>query len=544
MESAHSDLDTNNALNCYCSYIYKGHKLILQELGPQTLFNYMNEDFQKDLKNLLNARTSTDFLQKYMAFFEAYGFGCVTELYLTSGSAFKMKAKYSGSNSANKAKYGGSIGVHIPLAGASVASDFAKEVMKSDSCATLEMYAEQLPSDTPTKAWCEQISNSILSAGLAKLAQQPDLIKAYTENAPKAPVIPAGEPSKKKLPEGETPSITEELQKELMKQDHYTGTWKSYLEEQKKAYENLKPDQIVAEACENRQRLLEMKPDVYETGVIPQPLQADLSGEGWDLGGYIPYDYKITPWTKLFPQLKGMAFPMTFSSIYIAKAYVYYLTRLKFASYLNFLADVGKEFCLNSNIKLDADNYARACKQLLDGISRTLSGGNGTFRSGDYENMVAGFEQTIQNMRNFYSKDSYKCFFDHYRFFIDNACGLICVCISETGSYYIAGPYDRRAPLPKPFSVIGMMQYGMKHCQALTPDGNLNSIVFLRDKFIPAIAIVDGLDAEPRTDENGFTYYRARKNQKEGVAEAGSDIEYRLYSAGFPELEDLGEKVC
>lgn len=539
METSQSDINTNDALNCYCSYVYKGQRVVLQNNGPNSLFNYMTDEFQAALIDLLNTRESTQFFQKYMAFVQNFGYGCITELYLTSGSAFTMNVSYTSKATANQAKYGGSLGIGTPWGGGSVATSFAKEATAADSAASLYIEAEQIPEDTPTRAWSESLISELLKVGLSELTKKPESITPYIGDAPKAPEVPEGKPSEKEIPASETPLITEKLQEELMRQDNFNGSWESYLKTQQQEYDKLKPEMIVSQVCENCKRLLTIPVNEKKRAVSLQPPEMDSIGGGWELGGYIPYDYTITPWTKLFPQLKSMALPTTLTSIYIAKAYVYYLTRMQFASYLYFLVDVGEDICENSNIKFDANNYAEACKQLLDNISDTIMSCSGTFHSEHYDNIVAGFEQNINNMPNFYSKKTYLCFFENYNFFVENSSGFIWMFFAGNHSYYL-DTKSNPLPLPEPFSVIGMMEKGLRFYPILTPDAKLKSAIFAGfagHKFYPAVKIIDGLNAKPKTDSHGFKYYIAEYKYVTEAVSAG--VESRFYGSGFSDLKKL-----
>lgn len=537
METAQSDINTSDALSCYCSYVYKGQRVVLQNNGPTNLFNYMTDEFQFALEDLLSTQTSTDFFQKYMSFVRNYGYGCITELYLTSGSAFTMNASYTSNATTNQAKYGSSLGINTPWGGGSVAANFAKKVTKEDKTASLSIDAEEIPEDTPTKSWSEKIISDLINVGLTELGKHPESIYPYSGDVPKAPEIPEGKPSNKKLPSSETPLITEKLQEILMKQDGFKCSWDSYLKEQQRAYDKLKPNMIVSEVCKNSKRLLTMPVTEEKIKVSLQFPEMDSIGGGWELGGYIPYNYTITPWTTLFPQLKSMALPTTFTSIYIAKAYVYYLTRMQFASYLYFLLDVGEDICENANIKFDANNYSEACKQLLDNISDTIMSCGGTFHSDNYENIVARFEQHINNMSNFYSKKTYLCFFENYNFFVENSSGFIMTQISDTHSSYCDTKANEQ-PLPKPFSVIGMMEKGLRLYQVLTPDAKLKSVVYINRSFVTAVNITDGLNAKPKTDSHGFKYYIA-ENKLSTEAVSANNVECRFYGSGFSDLKKL-----
>lgn len=535
-EQSRSSVNTNSALNCYCSYVYGGQFLELVDVGPEALFNCMTDAFQSALTDLLNAPTAN----KLINFYREYGYGCVTQLRLTSGSAFTMQASFHSAAAANTAKYAGSVGIGTPWGGGSVASGFAKEILNSDSAASLTMLAEQLPQDTPTMGWCNATMSAVMNLGLAKLAQSPAAVQPYTGAPPTAPEIPQGKPSAKKLPDKEFPPLDKALKDDIMKQDGFRGTWEQYLEAQRREYEKLKPDQVVRETLEHMDELLSKDLDP-----LPEPVCEPPEEDTKDLGGYIPYDYGVTAWSDLFPQLKTLKLPATFSSIYLAKAYVYYLTRQQFAGYINFLADVGPLMCENPNIVSDAAQYSELCSRILVNISNVMNA-NGKFTAQDYEAVVARFEQDLKQLSRFYSQNTYWYFFNHYRFFIDNAYGFIAVNAQKNGrptSYWAFGPNNRVGTrrVPQPFSVTAMMSDNVHVYQVLTNRCHLKSVCYYISGWWEFHNIIGGISAKPRKDSDGYTYYLADNKQSEIPDEspAANDLEYRLYGAGFAELRAL-----
>ena len=94
-----------NSLNCFCSYIYSGQKVQLMQMDPETLYKCMSDDFHKYYDAVVTSYYSTDYIKNYFAFINRFGYGCVTELSLTSGSAFEIKVVYSSEASANESKY-------------------------------------------------------------------------------------------------------------------------------------------------------------------------------------------------------------------------------------------------------------------------------------------------------------------------------------------------------------------------------------------------------------------------------------------------------
>lgn len=534
MELANSDASTAHTLNCYCSYVYSGQSLKLMDVGSDKLFNYMTDEFQTMFTEMINAADPAEFLEKYMDFQNVFGYGCVTELRLTSGSAFRMTAQYNDSASANKSKYGGSIAIGGFWGGGAVASNFAKEAKKADGNAKLELVAEQIPLDTPTKEWCNTLMKDLLQRGLTELTKDTSFISAYEGKPPAVPEIPAGKPSEKKVPKNEKQNdITKEQQKALMKEDGFRGTWEQYVEAQKKAYEKIKPNEVVKDVNNNIDSFLAMKTEQDTTSHTARAATSSF-GSGWNLGGYVPYNYVVTPWTKLFEkQMKGLALPTTFTSIYIAKAYIYYLTRMQFANYLYFLSDVGRDLAENDNIELDADIFAKACSDLLKDIGvrirRVLQ--SSVFTEEQYNYVVTGFEKRVNNLYGFCSQKTYWYFFNNYDFFMDMACGGVQV-------YF----YPRRDPqyykhdiglsrIPQPFITANMLRDAVRDYQVLTPGGSLKSVVFntSRNRFYPDQNILRGLRGIRIPDiTNNSSYYACEIY--------GDETECRLYTAGYKDL--------
>jgi hypothetical protein len=217
MASSSSMANSTSSLNCYCSYVYSGQSLKLMDNGPKALFSYMTEEFQDAYIKLINTAPD-NYLSEYFSFIQKFGYGCVTELFLTSGSAFMMTAKYSDEASAGKSKYGASIGIGTPWGGGSVAAEYAGSVASADSKAAVELTAVQIPENTPTKEWCANLMSNVIKLGFDKLAKDASIIEPPKGEGPKAPEIPSGKPSEKKLPEDKPKDdISENIKKQLMK---------------------------------------------------------------------------------------------------------------------------------------------------------------------------------------------------------------------------------------------------------------------------------------------------------------------------------------
>ncbi|MDR1664011.1 MAG: hypothetical protein LBR83_03705 [Clostridiales bacterium] len=548
METSQSEASAREALNCYCSYVYQGQAMQLMDNGSKALFNCMTDEFQERFTELINSSGSVDFFVKYLSFLNTFGYGCVTKLMLTCGSAFSMTARYSSASTANKSKYGASLGVGTPWGGGSVASSFASEVQKTDSAAVLDLKGESIPENAPTNSWCNELMKSLLAQGIAKLSKDPGLISSYSGSPPKAPEIPKGEPTKKEPPKGNGKDISKELQKKLMEDDGFKGSWDEYIKAQKAAFEKIKPAAVTAELCENRERLLAIKLD-GQPAELPPP-EPDTLNASWDLGGYIPYSYVVKPWTELFAeQMKGLSLPVTFTSIYIAKAYVYYLTQLQFSSYMNLMSDAGPTIADNPNIANDARLFAGYCADLLKNTTASVSAaisGKGKFTNDDYEKIVSAFEQNLNNMsqaRRFFSLSTRWYFFNNHKFFMDMACGCVFAVLYNDGrAVYLTGAADK--PLTQQMSVATMLKDAIRTYPCVSPAARLKSASYTHGTMREVFAIAGGLGAVRRLDESNRAYYIVNAAYGEADPADAQDsaeiIQRRCYPANFNDMKDAG----
>jgi hypothetical protein len=544
-ETAASSANASSTLNCYCAYVYTGQSLYLLDNGPEQLFNCMTEEFQKDFNALFEYTDPLDYLSRYFSFIQKYGYGCVTKLHLTSGSAFEMSAKYKEDQKAQKQKYSGSVSVNTPWAGSSAAASYAEQVSSVDANASVELVSENIPENTPTKDWCNSIMSKVLDMGLAKLAKTPSAITAYSGDSPKAPELPDGKPSEKKMPKKEAPEITKEVQEQLMKDDGFEGSWNEYKKAQKEAYEKLQPAAVIEEIQQ-----IKAAPAADQPASAAPPaeeiMQARSAGNaslgGWDLGGYTPYAYELKPWRELFPQLKTISLPTTFSSIYIAKTFMFYLTRLQFASYLYFLADVGHQLCENPLIEQDAAGYYNACQKFSAAISAELSK-NKQFAEEDYYRLVKLFDSKyVKEIAYFNSAKIYELFYENYQYFIENGVGFIQLYKDESDNKLKYYGYDGISkPAPTPFNVLAMLGDGQRLYPVLKADGSIKFVGCSGDGRWDMFRIAAGdITTAKRTDESGIGYYKAQHLNPSWLPDTGDmHKDRRIYGFNINELAKI-----
>jgi hypothetical protein len=231
---------------------------------------------------------------------------------------------------------------------------------------------------------------------------------------------------------------------------------------------------------------------------------------GWDIGGYDPVGYGVTPWEVLFPALGASTsrFPKTLLSIYAAKLFTYYLTRLQFGQYLRFLSDVGGANCKNDAVEADTAFYADHCDQLYQTITNTIA--TGAVTKDGYEAVVKGNETSLATASQpkpevkFYSQTVYSTFWTHYNTLCSFAYGLIEVREDITkdgnlipGAYLstsgpkpvldkdgkeIAGKYLSTSgykPAPnEPFTLLPMLEDSLRLYPVIARDGNCSTFIY------------------------------------------------------------------
>lgn len=518
MSQAASEASSSSSLNCYCSFVYCGQKLILYSHEAETMFQYMTSDFQNAYIKIMEAPDNEERFKMYMKFIRQFGHGCVTELYLTSGSAFEISAHYSDQAKASEAKYNASIGVGSKWGGIEVVTSFANKVSQVDSKATVEIRASQLPENTPTKDWCADMMGNISSQVFSMLSKNPTPLTPYKGEMPVSPGIPKGNPDSKKIPKGSIPDFTVDLQKQLMAEDGFTGTWEQYQTKQRELYNNLSPQNVVSESLKNKQMLLNQRVDnVMHSGDVQtktnsvQKKGALNSGSGSELGGYIPCDFEFKFWHELFPELKTVIQFQSLTTQYLSKAYMYYMTRLQFGSYLSLLADINTNITNNSMAKKDCAQFFKICDNLIGDISNRMSSVK-SFGEKDYNAVIAGFEQSIVKLKEFRSNKIYNIFFENYDFFIDNLCGFAVANVKEnwwtliTRSMRVPQHMDRKMELTE------LMEKGQRIYAVITPEGKFRMTAYARWNNVYSWHRVrdlpGGLKAIKETDSNGYTYYK------------------------------------
>ncbi|MCI5162353.1 MAG: hypothetical protein D3917_10120 [Candidatus Electrothrix sp. AX5] len=466
MELTSKSVSKRQGINCLVSYFYKNQKLVLLYEGssPETLYNCMTNDFQKLYNDVMNAETNDEYLEKYNNFTQVYGHGCVTTLHLTAGSVFMINIGYSNDAEANSLRFGSSVSVNTPFGGGSVAGAWGKEVEASFSNATMSVTGENIPENTPTASWCSAMVDKFTNQAVSILCQPAGMISVPNTSNPKSPELPERRnPDNKKIPSpvNTDSNLTKELKDKIMKEDGYND-WNEYINAQKDAYEKTTPRNIVKDAISKIKKLnsdnilKNINNSDKEILNLHKNTDTALGSDSWNLGGYIPYAYEVTPWSVLFPDLK-LKLPQSFTSIYYAKIFTYYLTRLQFAQYLYFLHDVGESLEQYGNyaISFDADIYNAHCNNLLKKLAKIDK-----IDEKIYTDTVKDFEESILTDNTFNSVIIYNKFYELYDFINHCQYGFVHVMIDKDNnySYYSGDNYTINLNIRSSFNITSLLK--------------------------------------------------------------------------------------
>lgn len=533
---ASKEVTSGQHISCFISYVYQGQKLQLLQADPETLYQCMREDFQRAYDRLMSAERAADYWRCYQEFTRKYGHGCVTALHLTAGSAFRIDIELGSTATSNSAKYGASVAVNTPYGGGAVAANWGREVGEAHAEASLSLIGQNIPEDAPTAEWCQQTMQPFLAKGVAMLSEAAQQISPPAVPSPRQPELPAlqARDDKKKPSPKTNKDYTGKLKNELVGKTKY-NSWDDYVRAQKEAYENLTAESVVEEA----QSPAVQGPGPGSDGAPDRPQHTgfgegrvlagsrDGIGAAWDLGGYIPYAYEITPWSDLFPDLK-LRLPQSMSSVYIAKMHTFYLTRLQFAQYLYFLRDVGPALCQNDSIAFDAARYVQHCDRLLDHIARVE-----TFDEETYFDQLRRFELCLAEDRRFLSKTAYDKFFSLYEIFSNAPYGFIFVRAQPTPDGYIKGSFIYTCvaehgwkDTPVPFSIGPMLHDAIRHYPLIDNAGTVRTVSY-DDGWKETLGYDQWWETHRlRTDDKG------NKN----IPNPRDPDESQLYAVGFADI--------
>jgi len=259
MEAAEASSHKEEDLNVTCYYAFTGQRQELRTMDAHELWSIMTPTFRDKLTAVTKAKDVGSYVDRYLQFVDAFGHGCVTTVHLATGSAFRLTLTRTDDASTLRRKYGGSASLsgHYGggYGGVSVATDWAHEQQSADASTHVEIVVDNVPEDAPTADWVNGMLSNFTNVAVSALTDKVGLIEPPASVEPvRAPDLPTGVPDKAKEPApsnvaADDPGISEELQKQLMKDDGFSGSWDEYLTAQKALLASIGPEAVVAESA-------------------------------------------------------------------------------------------------------------------------------------------------------------------------------------------------------------------------------------------------------------------------------------------------------
>lgn len=439
MERSHASANESKNIKASLSYRYLGQGFQIQKASEDTYFSCLLPDCQADLAEIYAATSSKSKLEKYLTFTEKYGHACVTKLFLEAGSIANIEVKAESNSVAHTSKYGMKASLSNRWGNESTAVNWAKELAASDLRGNLYIKAIDYPQNSPTKEWSHALVTNYEGRGFEVLSEKDAFTKLPSPNFERVPLhIGAKETDDKKLPESE-PDLSVEIQKKIMEDQGYEGSWEEFIKRQEKALEGIDKYQVVEDAKKvKKSKMLPLQMFKQQRSQRASFALGEVKNSDWDLGGYCPVDYELTPWTELFPSLKAIvAYPAT-TNIIFAKIMTFYYTRLQFGQYMQFLSDVGDAYKDADNSKYlenDIDIYFQMCESYMNDFINT----DEELTESAYLEWLQKFEKELQvlvDQKQFYNHYIYKAFFDKYEVFTKCPYGFTCFGLKNTGNYF------------------------------------------------------------------------------------------------------------
>ena len=428
MEKSHADSKATTDVKANVSYKYQEQFFRVQRASEKVLFKCMTEDFQDAYTAIMKAATPIERVKKYQDFIQQFGTGCVTKLYLEAGSIADIKIESVNTANSNSAKYEANVAVSSSIADVSAAGGWAEEHKTAGLKGEVKITAVSYPQNAPTKEWVKSVLDTFNGKAIDELTKGANFASLPEVKFDPAPPYPEKEkPEEKELPENKS-DFDEEMKKKIMEEDGYEGSWDDYVKKQEEALAKITNKDVVKDAQEAVSNLHalpasddrpKMFAKYYNNNYVNRLMTFN---SGWDLGGYMPIDFEVTPWEELFPSLKA-PFQCTSSSIYLAKLMTFYYTRLQFGQYLSFLKDTGDayESHRKDQIPNDVSNYFLACKKYLEDMIENLPE---KATEQDYKRWLSCFDNYLESkdyrgraldiIIQFFNKEIYQSFFKHY----------------------------------------------------------------------------------------------------------------------------------
>eukprot|EP00751_Fragilariopsis_kerguelensis_P015969 CAMPEP_0170845776 /NCGR_PEP_ID=MMETSP0734-20130129/7768_1 /TAXON_ID=186038 /ORGANISM="Fragilariopsis kerguelensis, Strain L26-C5" /LENGTH=851 /DNA_ID=CAMNT_0011214627 /DNA_START=247 /DNA_END=2802 /DNA_ORIENTATION=+ len=440
------------------------------------VYNCTFDAFKDHYDPIMKATTTLEYFAAYENFSKIYGDSCVTKVHLIAGSALQITLRKEGSSQSSNAKYGASASVSTPLGGVSDAQKWGNGMKKKHAGGTMDCTEVHFPmgkNQPPTfefihAEYIKRVGQAIDTLQDKDEFLDPnvvakDLLDVTAPEIEEVDLDETKEAPEKALPDDKIKELEEKDEKEQQIKDgdedlNPEEYRKKKLHKTKKLKNNTTKKNGASNVVKEGRRARKKKKkygllsnnNTILTGVEDKSslygaTPADYNG--WDTGGFWVNGFETTKWTALFPQLKR-TFPQDDSTIFIARAWLYLLTRIEFLEYLKLIIDVGDDIAYHwgkekadlRSTMVDARIFSDLCDYLKKKIAFALDH-QSVFSQVDYLDMIVDFNEKLDQKRDdrsFSSMKVYDTFFDNYDVFHNNPLGFVQISHTVDGDEYTA----------------------------------------------------------------------------------------------------------
>mmetsp|Transcript_29811 Transcript_29811/g.33418 ORF Transcript_29811/g.33418 Transcript_29811/m.33418 type:complete len:710 (+) Transcript_29811:200-2329(+) len=491
MDKEKSQANSTFSENLVLQSINTGGFMILRGITwmSDSVYNCTFDTFKHYYDAIMKATTKIEYVAAFKRFNDVYGDACVSKVHLIAGSALQITLRTDSSSQSSTHKYGAKASVSTVFGGVSDATNWGNGMREKYAGGTVDCTEVHFPKGAhkwpPTYKYIHDeykrragkaidqlfINDKVLDPEEEKEKQ---IENPLTFTAPEIEMDDGADETEKApekaLSEDEMKKADDEDEKKQQKEDG-DGDLRPEEYQKKKKNRNKKlkdkttkkngPTNVIKEArsAVKENKKIRLHSNNYNTNFLANSTRSDdksslygdaqrgatAGGNEWDTGGFWVNGFETTKWTALFPQLKR-TFPQDDSTIFIARAWLYLLTRIEFLEYLKLIIDVGDDIAYHwgkekadlRSTMVDARIFSDLCDYLKKKIAFALDH-QSVFSQVDYLDMIVDFNEKLDQKRDdrsFSSMKVYDTFFDNYDVFHNNPLGFVRVQFGGTVTYF------------------------------------------------------------------------------------------------------------
>eukprot|EP00751_Fragilariopsis_kerguelensis_P015676 CAMPEP_0170839634 /NCGR_PEP_ID=MMETSP0734-20130129/4104_1 /TAXON_ID=186038 /ORGANISM="Fragilariopsis kerguelensis, Strain L26-C5" /LENGTH=880 /DNA_ID=CAMNT_0011207299 /DNA_START=141 /DNA_END=2783 /DNA_ORIENTATION=+ len=495
MDKEKSQANSTFSENLVLQSINTGGFMILRGITwmSDSVYNCTFDTFKHYYDAIMKATTKIEYVAAFKRFNDVYGDACVSKVHLIAGSALQITLRTDSSSQSSTHKYGAKASVSTVFGGVSDATNWGNGMREKYAGGTVDCTEVHFPKGAhkwpPTYKYIHDeykrragkaidqlfINDKVLDPEEEKEKQ---IENPLTFTAPEIEMDDGADETEKApekaLSEDEMKKADDEDEKKQQKEDG-DGDLRPEEYQKKKKNRNKKlkdkttkkngPTNVIKEArsAVKENKKIRLHSNNYNTNFLANSTRSDdksslygdaqrgatAGGNEWDTGGFWVNGFETKKWTELFPQLERTFPPLDDSLIYVARMWLFLLTRFEFLQYLYILIDVGDDIAdywvhrwgVKADLKSttgDAFIFSGLCDHLKKKIMAALD--QSDFSEVDYFDLILGFEEQLNQNIQFSSMKVYETFFDNYDVFHENPLGFVQVShmLGDEDEWYTA----------------------------------------------------------------------------------------------------------